>query len=228
MVVPVGLLGRGGCLGSDCSDVLPPASRGPPPSRSPLVLLVVRVGGDVIVVQLPPERGRLRGVLPLAGGAAAGAGPAALRSRTASVHRPHARVLSGGPRPEGPIGPGTLLKAYWAASGSAGDVFSIQQTAHSIFENPPRLFPSREMVGEIGRVRRGSWTAAAAGGPGRGRDPSPHEGGCTGVSPTIGNVGKGIAAFSGPKCTSGTVGAPPHGGENRGYVRGRVRGPSPR
>ena len=182
----------------------------------------------MIVVQLPPERGRLRGMPPLARAAAAGAGPAALRSRTASVHRPHARGLSGGPRPGRPIDLGTLLKVPWATSGSARNVFSIQQTARPLFENPPELFPSREMVGEIGRVRRGSWTAAAAGGPGRGRDPSPHEGGCTGVSPTIGNVGKRIAAFSGPKCTSGTVGAPPHGGENRGYVRGRVRGPSPR
>ena len=34
-------------------------------------------------------------------------------------------------------------------------------------------------------------------------------------------MGKGIAAFSGPKCTFGTVGAAPHGGENGGYVRGR-------
>ena len=41
-------------------------------------------------------------------------------------------------------------------------------------------------------------------------------------------MGKGIAAFSGPKCTSGTVGAAPHGGENRGYVRCSFRPPSPR
>ena len=85
---------------------------------------------------------------------------------------------------------------------------------------------------------QGTQTNAAAGGPGRERGPSrqpggmhrraPWAGGCTGTSLTIGNVGKGIAAFSGPKCTCGTVGAAPHGGENGRYVRGRVRRPSPR
>ena len=133
----------------------PPASGGPP-SRSPLVLLVVRVGGDVIVVQLPPDHGRLRGMLPLAGGAAAGAGQAAPRSRTASlgliasVHRPHARVFSGGRRPGGPVGLGTLLKASWAASGFTGGVFSIQQTARPLFENPPGSFHLRRWWGEGG------------------------------------------------------------------------------
>ena len=68
----------------------PPARpQGPSPSCSPLMLTVVRVGGDVIVVQLPPDRGRLRGMLPLAGGAASGAGQAALRSRAASCSQCH-------------------------------------------------------------------------------------------------------------------------------------------
>ena len=43
----------------------------------------------MVVVQLPPDRGRLRGMLPLARPAAAGAGPAALRSRVASCSQCH-------------------------------------------------------------------------------------------------------------------------------------------
>ena len=74
-------------------------------------------------------------------------------------------------------------------------------------------------------VREGARAAPAAGGDAPG---APWAGGCTGTSPSIGTVGKGIAAFSGPKCTSGTVGAAPHGGEIRGYFRGRVSRPSPR